>query len=301
MRFQVSYGSGTTHQVELPGSVVVLGRDPGCDIVLNDTKCSRRHAVVEGGPEGLVIRDSGSANGVYLNGRRVESAPLSPGDTIRLGDVRLTLLAEIGETVVVALDDAELAPRSFEPGPPLLPERQPPPHEPRPFTPRPGSEPSGARPLRPPGRPATVGVLSALWALFAPISAAVVILEATRHGAGLPAWLAVAILCLALVGASVAMSLGLWALAPWARHLQIVAAYLGLVVCPFTLVSATVLLYLGRPDVRRSFEPASADRARDGAGTAEPTFAISILAMLVVGLVLGAAALLVLWPRRQPL
>ena len=72
MRFEVSYSSGTTHEVTLAGSLVVLGRDPGCDIVLNDTKCSRRHAVVEDTPDGLVIRDSGSANGVYVNERRVD-------------------------------------------------------------------------------------------------------------------------------------------------------------------------------------------------------------------------------------
>ena len=52
MRFQISYPGGTTHEVDLPGSLCIVGRDPGCDIVLNDSKCSRRHAVVEDTPEG---------------------------------------------------------------------------------------------------------------------------------------------------------------------------------------------------------------------------------------------------------
>ena len=69
-----------------------------------------------------------------------------------------------------------------------------------------------------------------------------------------------------------APELGLRALAPWARHLQIATAAFGLLICPFTLVSATVLLYMGRPDVKRSFDPASPARVHGGAGSAEPTF-----------------------------
>src|SRR5512141_229391 len=115
MRFEVSYRSGTTHEVDLAAVVAVLGRAPNCDIVLNDTKCSRRHATVEDGPDGLVIHDAGSANGTYVNGRRVDHCPLRPGDTVRMGDVSLKLLAEIGETVVVAPDDLELAPAAPAP------------------------------------------------------------------------------------------------------------------------------------------------------------------------------------------
>jgi predicted component of type VI protein secretion system len=101
MRFEISYQGGTTHEVELPGHLCVVGRDPGCDIVLNDAKCSRRHAVIEETPEGVTVRDSGSANGIYVNGKKVESSPLRPGDTLRMGEVKLRLLPEIGETVIV--------------------------------------------------------------------------------------------------------------------------------------------------------------------------------------------------------
>ena len=59
MRFEISYQAGPPHVVELSGSVAVFGRDPGCDVVLNDGKCSRRHATVEELPEGLVVRDAG--------------------------------------------------------------------------------------------------------------------------------------------------------------------------------------------------------------------------------------------------
>ena len=108
MRFEISYHGGTTHEVELPGSVCVVGRDPGCDIVLNDSKCSRRHAVIEDGPAGLSIRDAGSANGdLRQRHARSRGRRSSPGDSVQLGEVLLRLLPEIGETVVVAPEGLE--------------------------------------------------------------------------------------------------------------------------------------------------------------------------------------------------
>jgi len=295
MRFEVSYSSGTRHEVELTGSVAVLGRDPGCDVVLNDTKCSRRHAVVEDGPGGLVVKDAGSANGVFVNGRRMEESALRPGDTIRLGDVLLKVLHEIGETVVVAPDDLE--PPKAAPAPAFVP----PPAEPRRPRPAHWTVPVAAAPPRTPAartRPLTVRVLSGLWALLVPVSAGSAALAAWQLEAGLPGWLAAVALWTLLAGLALSLSLGLRALAPWARHLQVVTAYLGLLVCPLTLAAATVLLYMARSDVKRTFEPARAGIAGDGAGSAEATFALSIVAMVLVGIVLGALAVLFLAPRR---
>jgi hypothetical protein len=89
------------------------------------------------------------------------------------------------------------------------------------------------------------------------------------------------------------MAVGLRGRAGWSRHLQIVAAVLGLFICPFTFASMTVLIYMLRPDVRAVFEGRSAPGAA-GAGEAELTFALSLLGMLALGLVLTAGAALVL-------
>lgn len=302
MRLEISYRGGTTHEVELPGRVCVLGRDPGCDVVLNDSKCSRRHAVVEEGPEGVVVRDEGSANGIHVNGRRVEKAFLKPGDTLRLGDVQVKLLAEIGETVIIAPDDFDLRTAAGAPRPPdldlplrpvagpagpraerLAPSREP--VDPRRVPPAP----AGAR-----ARPATVSVLVGLWVLFVPASIAACLLAAQRLGGGAVAWTLGALASGVLAGLGTAMAVGLRALAPWARHLQIATAAVGLLACPFTLASATVLLYMTRPEVKAAFEGngRAAPRAVDGAD--EATFALSIVGMLVLGLALAAVAVLVL-------
>ncbi|MET0551938.1 MAG: FHA domain-containing protein [Vicinamibacteria bacterium] len=106
MRFEIRYPNGEKHEVELQGTVAILGRDPSCDLVINDVKCSRRHAVMEAGPDGLAVRDSGSANGVFVNGRKTDRSPLKEGDEVKLGDVVLRVLPEevIG-TVVMAPDE----------------------------------------------------------------------------------------------------------------------------------------------------------------------------------------------------
>src|SRR6266704_270950 len=93
MKFEIRYPTGSTHTVEYTQTLVSVGRDPTCDVVLNDAKCSRRHAVIEAGPTGLAVRDTGSANGVFLNGRKVERATLEDGDFLRMGEVIIKILA----------------------------------------------------------------------------------------------------------------------------------------------------------------------------------------------------------------
>src|SRR5688500_20385727 len=91
VKFAVRYTSGAVHDVETAGDVAVIGRDPTCDLVLNDPKSSRRHAVVEAGPGGMVIRDTGSANGIVANGKKTARAVLQVGDPSRLGGAELAV------------------------------------------------------------------------------------------------------------------------------------------------------------------------------------------------------------------
>ncbi len=70
----------------LDGPVAVLGRSRECDCVLEDPNISRQHAELRQASNGdWTVRDLGSTNGVKINGRRVESARLAPGDEVTLG------------------------------------------------------------------------------------------------------------------------------------------------------------------------------------------------------------------------
>lgn len=63
-----------------------LGRDPTCDIQLEDEATSRVHAelVVENGS--LTVQDNGSTNGTYVNDARIKNAELKNGDRVSIGD-----------------------------------------------------------------------------------------------------------------------------------------------------------------------------------------------------------------------
>jgi hypothetical protein len=78
---------GQRHQVPPDGAVV--GRSRECEITIDDPNVSRRHAELRLENGSWSIADLGSTNGVEVNGERVESARLEPGDRIVLGRTEL--------------------------------------------------------------------------------------------------------------------------------------------------------------------------------------------------------------------
>jgi ABC transport system ATP-binding/permease protein len=63
-----------------------VGRDPGNDIILRDPKVSRHHAEIVFERGFFVLHDLASANGTYVNGKRVRVAPLTHGAKLRMGN-----------------------------------------------------------------------------------------------------------------------------------------------------------------------------------------------------------------------
>jgi hypothetical protein len=314
MRFEIRYPTGSPHQVDLEGSLVVLGRDPGCDLVISDPKCSRRHAVIEAVGHGLTIRDTGSANGIFVNGKRVERSSLEPDDLVRVGEVILKVLPEpITGTVVMGPEELESGP----PGPPppeaaVEPirkpkanrEERPLPRPPAAAGPRPLPRPAPASARRPSGgapealrtaatrvaptRPLTVTVLGWLWLVAVPLFLGGGIATAVRSGgSGLVPTVSAALgIVLGVLGA--VMGFGLLTLRPWARILQMGLAGLGLLVCPFTMASATVLFYMLREDARLYFSGLPVPGREESARATELTFSLSLLAMVALGVLLTA-------------
>ena len=69
----------------LRGKVTLIGRDPGCDIVVRTDQTSFRHAIIVQSGGSYSIEDLESVNGVYVNGARVRArTPLRPGDRIEI-------------------------------------------------------------------------------------------------------------------------------------------------------------------------------------------------------------------------
>jgi hypothetical protein len=77
-------------RLPVPPDGGVLGRSRDCDIVLEDTGVSRRHAELRPGEGGWTVADLGSTNGVRVNGRDIHGAhPLRAGDRIELGSTEI--------------------------------------------------------------------------------------------------------------------------------------------------------------------------------------------------------------------
>jgi hypothetical protein len=70
----------------LDGPRATIGRSKEANCVLRDPNVSRHHAELRCSPAGdWTITDLGSTNGVKVNGRRVSSSRLNPGDQVTLG------------------------------------------------------------------------------------------------------------------------------------------------------------------------------------------------------------------------
>jgi len=68
----------------------LLGRELDCSVLMEATGVSRHHARITITGETAVLEDTGSKNGTWLNGQRIESAvQLKDGDLIRIGIVSL--------------------------------------------------------------------------------------------------------------------------------------------------------------------------------------------------------------------
>jgi pSer/pThr/pTyr-binding forkhead associated (FHA) protein len=77
---------------DLAKEVTSVGRVKGNDIVLDHQSVSGSHGeLVLRGDQDVYIRDLGSTNGSYLDGKKVAESPVQPGEVITFGEVQLKL------------------------------------------------------------------------------------------------------------------------------------------------------------------------------------------------------------------
>jgi DNA-binding winged helix-turn-helix (wHTH) protein len=91
LRFTLTFRS---REILLLHGDTVIGRDPEADVCIDEPSVSRRHATISTDADGAVLRDLGSRNGTFVDGRRVDApTPLVNGAVVSIGPVALLFAA----------------------------------------------------------------------------------------------------------------------------------------------------------------------------------------------------------------
>jgi pSer/pThr/pTyr-binding forkhead associated (FHA) protein len=77
--------------ITLDRAMVVVGRHPNCDTRLESPRVSRHHCCMTRENDQVLVRDLGSTNGIRINGTRVETGRLKPGDELSIAHIRYRL------------------------------------------------------------------------------------------------------------------------------------------------------------------------------------------------------------------
>ncbi|HEX9441279.1 MAG TPA: FHA domain-containing protein [Roseiflexaceae bacterium] len=102
---------GEEERIKLRQDVTTLGRSDSCAVVIPLPVISRLHARIELQHDRYMLADAGSANGTFVNGKRIDQPEqLGTGDEIWLGSSDVTLhFSDPEETLVM--------PSAFTPAP----------------------------------------------------------------------------------------------------------------------------------------------------------------------------------------
>lgn len=85
----------------------VLGRRQECELRIPTQDVSRKHCEIECADDEAIVRDLGSSNGTFINGKRVAEGQLSPGDKLTVGPITFVVQVD-GKPANIEPDDAAL-------------------------------------------------------------------------------------------------------------------------------------------------------------------------------------------------
>ena len=88
----------STHMIA-PGAELIIGRDAGCNVVIDHPSVSGRHARIKKDDNGLYLTDLGSTNGTFVNDDKVVDCQLAHQDWIHVG--KHILMVDLYETLSI--------------------------------------------------------------------------------------------------------------------------------------------------------------------------------------------------------
>lgn len=99
-RLRVVFGNGKGTVFPIRESSIVLGRDEGCHIVVDDPRVSGRHAIISYRGGEFRVSDLQSTNGSLLNGSPLTESVFQESDDLRLGKTVIRLEVDFREPVL---------------------------------------------------------------------------------------------------------------------------------------------------------------------------------------------------------
>ena len=81
----IIYGDHAGREYRLGPKGVLIGRTDQCDITIDDSSASRKHASIEKKDARFLLQDLKSTNGTLVNGEFIDVHVLTHGDKIRIG------------------------------------------------------------------------------------------------------------------------------------------------------------------------------------------------------------------------
>ena len=95
---------------QVRGKLLRIGRGTNAELRSENPAVALEHAVIEGDATGFTITDKGSITGTYVNRRPVETARLSRGDVIEIGDLRIEVqVLEAGKPLFLRVSSTAAA------------------------------------------------------------------------------------------------------------------------------------------------------------------------------------------------
>ncbi len=82
-------GRSTAQAIKLEDGVTTVGRQEGCQLKINSSQVSRKHCELFEKKGLLLVKDLGSSNGTFVNGKKIEGQRvLEPGNELGVGPVK---------------------------------------------------------------------------------------------------------------------------------------------------------------------------------------------------------------------
>ena len=94
LRIILKFNSTVLRELTIDQDEIIIGRDAGNDIQIDNMAVSREHAKIITGPAYYFIEDLNSTNGTFVNGKKIKKKFLKKDDEVSIGKHSLQIVFE---------------------------------------------------------------------------------------------------------------------------------------------------------------------------------------------------------------